>query len=216
VVTDPRRCDGVRLRSLTRAITGEARPKQFCPLLDGETLLGAGVLYPLLRIADLAGDVPVAVFPSDHFVDDDRAFAAAAAVALDAVRARPDLVVLLGIEPATAETEYGWIEADERPLPMASLRAPRAVVRAGGGPRVRRYDAWPAAAPSDRADHRGRCRSRRRHSADLRDRHGPWQIAVVVALASSVAVLLDGRPVINVQAAVSAILVAMSAIRCPE
>jgi hypothetical protein len=36
---------------------------------------------------------------------------------------------------------------------------------------------------------------------------GPWQIAVVVALASSVAVLLDGRAVINVQAAVSAILV---------
>jgi len=37
---------------------------------------------------------------------------------------------------------------------------------------------------------------------------GPWQIAVVVALATSVAVLLDGRAVINVQAAVSAILVA--------
>ena len=37
---------------------------------------------------------------------------------------------------------------------------------------------------------------------------GPWQIAVVVALASSVAVLLDGRAVINVQAAVSAVLVA--------
>src|SRR5262249_50485038 len=37
---------------------------------------------------------------------------------------------------------------------------------------------------------------------------GPWQIAVVVALAASVAVLLDGRAVINVQAAVSAVLVA--------
>src|SRR5262245_59975074 len=37
---------------------------------------------------------------------------------------------------------------------------------------------------------------------------GPWQIAVVVALATSVTVLLDGRAVINVQAAVSAILVA--------
>jgi uncharacterized membrane protein YgaE (UPF0421/DUF939 family) len=36
---------------------------------------------------------------------------------------------------------------------------------------------------------------------------GPWQIAVVVALATSAAVLLDGRAVINVQAAVSAILV---------
>ena len=37
---------------------------------------------------------------------------------------------------------------------------------------------------------------------------GPWQIAVVVALATSVAALLNGRTVINVQAAVSAILVA--------
>jgi uncharacterized membrane protein YgaE (UPF0421/DUF939 family) len=36
---------------------------------------------------------------------------------------------------------------------------------------------------------------------------GPWQIALVVALATSVTVLLDGRAVINVQAAVSAILV---------
>ena len=161
--------DGIRLKSLTRAITGDPRPKQFCPLLDGETLLqrtrrrvdlltrfdhqavvvtraheeyyrpllgdlapgrlvaqpdnrgtAAGLLYPLLRISDLAGDVPVAVFPSDHFVDDDRAFVAAAAVALEAVRVRPDLVVLLGIEPDTPETEYGWIEADSRPLPMDS------------------------------------------------------------------------------------------------
>jgi mannose-1-phosphate guanylyltransferase len=159
--------DGVRLRSLTRAITGEPRPKQFCPLLDGETLLdrtrrrvdlvtrfdhqaivvtrahepfytplvrdlapgrlvvqpenrgtAAGVLYPLLRIADLAGDVPLAIFPSDHFVDDDAVFVGSAAAALEAIRARPDLVVLVGIEADTPETEYGWIEADERPLPM--------------------------------------------------------------------------------------------------
>jgi len=39
---------------------------------------------------------------------------------------------------------------------------------------------------------------------------GPWQIGVVVALATSVAVLLNGRAVINVQAAVSATLVATS------
>jgi uncharacterized membrane protein YgaE (UPF0421/DUF939 family) len=37
---------------------------------------------------------------------------------------------------------------------------------------------------------------------------GPWQIAVIVALATSVAVLLHGRAVINVQAAISSILVA--------
>jgi len=39
---------------------------------------------------------------------------------------------------------------------------------------------------------------------------GPWQIAIVMALTASVTVLLDGRAVINVQAAVSAILVAMA------
>jgi mannose-1-phosphate guanylyltransferase len=31
--------DGSRLKSLTRAITGDERPKQFCPILGGETLL---------------------------------------------------------------------------------------------------------------------------------------------------------------------------------
>src|SRR3989441_10156370 len=36
---------------------------------------------------------------------------------------------------------------------------------------------------------------------------GPWQIALVVALAMSVAVLLDGGAVITVQSAVSAILI---------
>jgi mannose-1-phosphate guanylyltransferase len=151
--------DGARLRALTRQIAGDPRPKQFCPLLDGETLLdrtrrrvdlftrpdrqvvvvtrsheayfrplvtdlapdrlvvqpgnrgtAAGLLYPLLRIADLAGDVPVAVFPSDHFVDNDAAFVAAVSRAADALAAEPDRVILLGIEAASAETEYGWIE----------------------------------------------------------------------------------------------------------
>jgi mannose-1-phosphate guanylyltransferase len=151
--------DGTRLRALTRQIAGDPRPKQFCPLLDGETLLdrtrrrvdlltrpdrqvvivtrphepyfrplvtdlapdrlviqpdnrgtAAGLLYPLMRIADLAGDVPVAVFPSDHFVDNDVAFVAAVAGAVDALAADPDRVILLGIEAASPETEYGWIE----------------------------------------------------------------------------------------------------------
>ncbi|NJM52645.1 MAG: hypothetical protein HC846_04150 [Blastocatellia bacterium] len=31
--------DGSRLKSLTRAITGDERPKQFCPILNDETLL---------------------------------------------------------------------------------------------------------------------------------------------------------------------------------
>jgi mannose-1-phosphate guanylyltransferase len=167
--------DGTRLRALTRQITGEPCPKQFCPLLDGETLLertrrrvdgltradrqvvvvtrahepyyrplvgdlapgrlvvqprnrgtAPGLLYPFLRIAELAGDVPVAVFPSDHFVDDDAVFVGAATAAVTAVAARPDLVVLLGVEAAEAQTEYGWIEPDAQPLtygePMFAIR----------------------------------------------------------------------------------------------
>jgi mannose-1-phosphate guanylyltransferase len=154
--------DGTRLSGLTRQVSGDPRPKQFCPLLEGgETLLqrtrrradllsrddhqvvvvtqhhepyyraltrelapgrlvvqpcnrgtAPGLLYPLLRIAELADDVPLAVFPSDHVVDDDAAFAAAVATALDSPSARAGRVVLLGIEAGSAETEYGWIEPD--------------------------------------------------------------------------------------------------------
>jgi mannose-1-phosphate guanylyltransferase len=159
--------DGVRLRALTRRISGDARPKQFCPLLDGETLLdrtrrrvrllsrddrqvvvvtrahqpfyeelaaelapgrlvvqprnrgtAAGLLYPLLRIAELAGDVPLAIFPSDHFIDDDLVFAGVVRSALRATAARPGLTVLVGVEALAPEPEYGWIEPAARPLPI--------------------------------------------------------------------------------------------------
>jgi mannose-1-phosphate guanylyltransferase len=159
--------DGTRLRALTRRVSGDARPKQFCPLLEGETPLGrtrrrvallsrpdrqvvvvtrthqpfyaglvedlapgrlvvqpanrgtaAGILYPLLRIEELAGDVPLAIFPSDHFIDDDLAFMTVVRDALGAATARPGLVVLLGIEALSPEPEYGWIEPAARPLPI--------------------------------------------------------------------------------------------------
>lgn len=159
--------DGTRLRALTRRVSGDARPKQFCPLLDGDTLLNRtrrrvdllsradqqvvvvtrshepyyrslvtdlapgrlvvqprnrgtapGLLYPLLRVAELAGDPTLAIFPSDHFVDDDPAFMGTVSAVVDAARARPGLVTLLGIEAASPEAEYGWIEPAETPLPI--------------------------------------------------------------------------------------------------
>jgi mannose-1-phosphate guanylyltransferase len=157
--------DGTRLGSLTREIAGDARPKQFCALLEGETLLertrrradlvssadrqvivvtrahepyyrdlaeslapcrlvaqpanrgtAPGIVYPLLRLQDLAGDVPTVVFPSDHYVSDERAFARYVEVAVQTVRRSPDLVVLLGIDPDRPEVEYGWIEPIDVPL----------------------------------------------------------------------------------------------------
>src|SRR6266536_2889304 len=104
--------DGTRLRPLTRQIAGDTRPKQFCALVGGETLLehtqrradlvsrpdrqlvvvtrahepyyrdllkalapgrlvvqpenrgtAPGIVYPLLRLQELAGDAPTVVFP---------------------------------------------------------------------------------------------------------------------------------------------------------
>jgi mannose-1-phosphate guanylyltransferase len=159
--------EGRRLRPLTRQISGDARPKQFCPIFDGETLLdrtrrradflsrmdhqvvvvsrehapyyaslardlapdrlvvqpvnagtAAGVLYPLLRIRHLAGNVPVTVYPSDHYVSDEGAFVGFVANAVEVVRQRTDLVVLMGVEAASPETEYGWIETHKEPLPL--------------------------------------------------------------------------------------------------
>ena len=159
--------DGERLRPLTTQIAGDERPKQFCALLDGETLIertrrradliasfdhqaivvnqahlrycdglfrdvppgrlvvqpdnrgtAPGIVYPLLHIAELAGNVPVAILPSDHYVSDDLAFMGYVRAAVDVVHARPDVVVLLGITPERPETEYGWIGPAETPLPV--------------------------------------------------------------------------------------------------
>lgn len=164
--------DGMRLRPLTTRIVGDARPKQFCPILDGETLLdrtrrradliarldhqvvvvtrthepyyrplarelapdrlvvqpsnrgtGPGIVYPLFRIATLAGDVPVAVFPSDHYVGDDTAFMGYVLAAMEVAEQHPNLVVLLGIEADRPEIEYGWIETYEAPLPSEGAPA---------------------------------------------------------------------------------------------
>ena len=151
--------DGRRLRPLTRRISGDERPKQFCKILGQDTLVeqtlrraamlvapghvlaavvraherfyapllddipapsvliqpedrgsATAVLYGALRLLSLPTDPPVAIFPSDHYVADDRAFMAHVNVAVDVVRARPDLLVLVGIAPDTDEVEYQWIE----------------------------------------------------------------------------------------------------------
>jgi mannose-1-phosphate guanylyltransferase len=157
--------DGTRLLPLTQHIAGDARPKQFCPIFDGETLLdrtrrrcdiairpdrqmvvvtrthesyyrglahdllpgrlvvqplnrgtAPGILYPLMRLADLTGNAPLAIFPSDHFVSDEQTFMDYVQAAVEIVHGQPDLIVLLGVEAERAETEYGWIEPAATPL----------------------------------------------------------------------------------------------------
>lgn len=151
--------EGSRLKSLTRAIVGDGRPKQFCPILNDETLLditrrrvalkikpentfyslnqkqelfyrtllqnisakqlvvqpenkgtAPAILYSLLRLAETAPDAVVGFFPSDHYFSDDEAFMNNVEKAFNAVEVNSDSIVLLGIEPESAETSYGWIE----------------------------------------------------------------------------------------------------------
>jgi mannose-1-phosphate guanylyltransferase len=68
------------------------------------------ILYSLLRIDRIAPNAMVAFFPSDHYFSDDERFMSHVEAAFDAVAARPDLVVLLGMTPDSPEEQYGWIE----------------------------------------------------------------------------------------------------------
>jgi mannose-1-phosphate guanylyltransferase len=154
--------DGTRLKSLTRKIAGDERPKQFCsvlgkktlleetraraalelarertlyvvnrlhkpyyrPILDGESErhlvvqpsnrgTAPAILYSLLRIAAVDPQALVAFFPSDHYISDNEKFMSHIRAALDTARHRPDLTILLGLDPESPEVEYGWIEPSE-------------------------------------------------------------------------------------------------------
>jgi mannose-1-phosphate guanylyltransferase len=166
--------DGTRLRSLTRAIAGDDRPKQFCAILGNETLLdqtrrrvslavhpdqvllsltathkdfysplvahlsienlvvqptnlgtAPAIIYSLLRLSVLDPKATVGFFPSDHYFSDDQTFMSHVDSAFSAVKAQPDLIVLLGIEADRPEVEYGWIE----PAPSILGQLPKVIRR---------------------------------------------------------------------------------------
>lgn len=73
----------------------------------------SAILYGLLRVAAAAPMGALGIFPSDHHVSDDSIFMAHVALAYEVVGARPDLVVLLGIDADQAEPDYGWIETGD-------------------------------------------------------------------------------------------------------
>jgi len=82
---------------------------------------------PALALACLALDPeePVVITPSDHVIRDDKAYAAAVKLALEA--AADGSLVTFGLKPEYPETGYGYIEsaeaADGKPgLPVAAFR----------------------------------------------------------------------------------------------
>lgn len=105
----------VSLRSHARYLTAEvpdsAAPKVLLQPADRGT--GAGVLLPAHWIQDRDSGATVAVFPSDHYVEQGRVFMDRVAEVAAFVDRHPERIVLLGAQPTDAETEYGWIETGE-------------------------------------------------------------------------------------------------------
>src|SRR5881628_4075232 len=126
--------DGARLASLMRRLTGDERPKQFCRLIGDDTLLEqtrrrARVLIAPERLLTVVtrhherfylpalADAP----PRSIIAQPENRGTAPAVLyavsrlecALEAVGARPEVIVLLGIAPDRPEVEYGWIEPAE-------------------------------------------------------------------------------------------------------
>ena len=70
---------------------------------------GPGILLPLVHVFRRYPESTVVVFPSDHFIGEEQIFMDHVAMAFTAVERNPSCVVLLGIQPTEAETEYGYI-----------------------------------------------------------------------------------------------------------
>jgi mannose-1-phosphate guanylyltransferase len=70
---------------------------------------GVGLLLPLTYLHKRCPDAMVAVFPSDHFILEEERFLDYVRLAARAVQHDPRRIVLLAMEPQSAETEYGYI-----------------------------------------------------------------------------------------------------------
>ncbi|MFZ5863273.1 MAG: sugar phosphate nucleotidyltransferase [Nitrospirota bacterium] len=70
---------------------------------------GPGVLLPLVYLDARYPNAVVGLFPSDHFIDPEGLFMGYVDLAFRAVESDSQGLVLLGVEPDRAESEYGYI-----------------------------------------------------------------------------------------------------------
>jgi mannose-1-phosphate guanylyltransferase len=82
-------------------------PNVFVQPLNRDT--GPGIVLALLMLEHTYRDAIVAVFPTDHYVDDNWAFIGHVMRAINAISYVPDKIAILGITPDRPETGYGYI-----------------------------------------------------------------------------------------------------------
>ena len=76
---------------------------------------GPGIVFALMKIARTSPDAIVAVFPTDHFIDNEKPFMAHVLRATKLVHQFPQKIAILGVTPSNPETGYGYI-VPGRPL----------------------------------------------------------------------------------------------------
>ena len=72
---------------------------------------GLGLLLPIAHLYQRQPDATVAVFPSDHFIEEEDLFLTHVEAACRLVEWENSKIVLLGVSPNAPETEYGYILA---------------------------------------------------------------------------------------------------------
>jgi mannose-1-phosphate guanylyltransferase len=70
----------------------------------------AGILLPMLKINQEDPEAIVTIFPSDHFINEEKRFMDYVKEANLFVVNNPDSIVMLGVKPDRIESGYGWIE----------------------------------------------------------------------------------------------------------
>ncbi len=70
---------------------------------------GPGILLPLTYIKARDPQAVVAIFPADHFIFPEERFVETVGRAVRAIEFLTDRVILMGVRPTYAETEYGWV-----------------------------------------------------------------------------------------------------------
>ena len=72
-----------------------------------------GILLPLAHVSYRCPEATVAVFPSDHFIANERNFMTHVAKAFEETEVFPQSATLLGMTPDRMEDGYGWISSWE-------------------------------------------------------------------------------------------------------
>jgi mannose-1-phosphate guanylyltransferase len=80
------------------------------------------LFLPLAHIRARDPDAIVYILPSDHYVRPADRFIAAVREAGDLAERHPERIVLTGVVPEGAETEYGYIEPGEALDPLGTVR----------------------------------------------------------------------------------------------